>query len=113
MKHKTTIALVKTADRASGIPAVINLLNINPVKNKSVLLKPNFNTADPYPGSTHNDTLKHLVLHLRRMGASDITIGDRCGPADTEEVIREKGDRLCADLGKLINFEKLPRPMSR
>jgi len=110
MKRKTIVSLVKTADRASGIPAAISLLGINPVKNKRVLLKPNFNTADPFPGSTHNDTLKHLVLHLRQMGSSDITIGDRCGPGDTSEVIREKGvDRLCEDLGvQLLNFENLP-----
>jgi len=111
MKRKTTIALVKTNDRASGIPLAISLLGINPVSNKQVLLKPNFNTADEFPGSTHNDTLRRLVLHLRTMGASSITIGDRSGPADTDDVVREKGiDRLCNELGVTwMNFEKLSR----
>ena len=110
MKRKSIVSLVKTSDRATGIPAAINLLAINPVQNKAVLLKPNFNTDDEFPGSTHNDTLKALVLHLKHMGASEITIGDRSGPADTGHVIREKGvDQLCKDLGvKLLNFEALP-----
>jgi uncharacterized protein (DUF362 family) len=107
---KTVIALMQTTDRASGIPTVISLLGINPLKGKSVLLKPNFNTADVFPGSTHNDTLKYLIQQVRKMGAADITIGDRSGPADTNAVIREKGvDILCSELGvKLVNFEDLP-----
>jgi uncharacterized protein (DUF362 family) len=109
MTGKTIISLVKTADRASGIPAAINLLRQNPVKGRQVLLKPNFNTADIFPGSTHNETLKQLVLHLTSMGATAITVGDRSGPADTSQVIRDKGvDLLCRDLGvELINFEDL------
>ena len=47
---KTIISLVKTSDRETGIKKAIELLGINPVKGKDVLLKPNFNTADPYPG---------------------------------------------------------------
>jgi uncharacterized protein (DUF362 family) len=110
MIKKTTVSLVKTSDRVSGIPAVIDLLNHNPVHGKKVLLKPNFNTADAFPGSTHNDTLKQLILYLKSMNASTITVGDRSGPADTDEVMREKGvDLLCRDLGVgLMNFENLP-----
>ena len=32
---------------------------------RRVLVKPNFNTADATPGSTHNDTLRALVRRLR------------------------------------------------
>jgi uncharacterized protein (DUF362 family) len=107
---KTKISLVKTADRATGIKRVVGLLGINPVKGKDVLLKPNFNTADPFPGSTHNDTLKYLILQLREMGSKNITIGERSGPPDTSDVIRHKGIyELLKDLGVgLINFEELP-----
>jgi hypothetical protein len=68
-KSKTAVALVKTRDRAQGIARAIGLLKVNPVKGKAVLLKPNFNTADPYPASTHNDTLEALFVHLKGMGA--------------------------------------------
>lgn len=107
---KSKVSLVRTSDRASGIGNVIDLLGINPVVGKDVLLKPNFNTADPYPASTHNDTLIHLILHLKKLGAKSITIGERSGPPDTADVMKEKGIYdLCSklDVG-LINFEELP-----
>ncbi len=106
---KATISLVKTEDRASGIKKAIELLGITPVKGNDVLFKPNFNTADPFPGSTHNDTLTHLILHLKKMGAGSITIGERSGPPDTSGVLKEKGIyELCKKLSVgLINFEEL------
>jgi uncharacterized protein (DUF362 family) len=107
---KTRISIVKTADRGIGIAKAIDLLETNPVRGKAVLLKPNFNTSDPYPGSSHNDTLRHLVLHLKNMGAERITVAERSGPADTGGVLLKKGiPQLCAELGVgLINFEDLP-----
>lgn len=106
---KTKVSLVNTSDRGSGIKKAIELLGINPVKGKNVLLKPNFNTADAFPGSTHNDTLTNLILHLRRMDAKSITIGERSGPPDTEDVLKEKGIYdICKKLDvALINFEEL------
>lgn len=61
---KSKVSLIKTPERASGIQRAVDLLGINPVKGKNLLLKPNFNTADPFPGSTHNDTLINLILHF-------------------------------------------------
>ena len=107
---RTKVTLIKTSDRGTGIKKSVDLLGINPVRGKNVLLKPNFNSADPFPGSTHNDTLEHLILHLRGMGATSITIGERSGPPDTEDVLSEKGiHELCRKHDvKIIDFEKLP-----
>ena len=107
---KAKVSLIKTSDRQSGVKRAIDLLNINPAKDKNVLLKPNFNTADAFPGSTHNDTLINLIQHLKRMGAKSITIGERSGPPDTADVMKDKGIYdICKklDVG-LINFEELP-----
>jgi len=109
-QQKSRIALVRSGDRADGIKRAIRLLGANPVAGKKVLLKPNFNTADPFPASTHNDTLIQLVAELRQMGAKAITVGERSGPPDTRDVLKDKGIYdLCKrlDLG-LINFEELP-----
>ncbi|MCK4838930.1 MAG: DUF362 domain-containing protein, partial [Desulfobulbaceae bacterium] len=107
---RARVALIKTSDRASGIKRAIELLGVNPVEGKEVLLKPNFNTADPFPASTHNDTLIALSNKLKELGASRITIGERCGPPDTDAVLRDKGiGKLCKKHGLgLINFEELP-----
>jgi len=74
-----------------------------------VLLKPNFNTADPYPGSTHNDTLINLLLHLKHMGAKGITIGERSGPPETADVLKQKDIyAICRDMNvRLVNFEEM------
>jgi uncharacterized protein (DUF362 family) len=106
---KTKISIARTSDRESGIKKAIDLLGINPVRGKNVLLKPNFNTADRYPGSTHNDTLINLILHLKNMGAKGITIGERSGPPDTADVLKQKDIyAICRDMNvKLINFEEL------
>jgi uncharacterized protein (DUF362 family) len=108
--EKAKISLVRTSDRETGVRKAIELLGINPVKGKDVLLKPNFNTADPFPGSTHNDTLINLVLRLKDMGAKTITIGERSGPPDTSAVLRQKGIYdICRKMNiGLTNFEELP-----
>ncbi len=85
------IAFVKTRDRAKGVRRALDLLGLNPVRNQRVLLKPNFNSADPAPGSTHNDVLRALVQALWEMGARSITVADRSGMGDTRAVMQQKG----------------------
>jgi len=84
------VALVRTTDRKHGVKASIEALQVNPVKGKDVLIKPNFNTADLCPGSTHNDTLVALVDQLWAMGAKTVSLGERSYPLTTE-VMEEKG----------------------
>jgi uncharacterized protein (DUF362 family) len=98
------VALVKTRDRAEGVRQAIELLAINPIQGKQVLLKPNFNSAHPAPGSTHNDVLRTLVEELRAMGARSITVADRSGMGDTRQVMEEKG---IFELAQELNFEAL------
>ncbi|MEJ2010692.1 MAG: DUF362 domain-containing protein [Anaerolineales bacterium] len=103
------VALVKTEDRSTGIEQAINLLEYNPLRGKQLFLKPNFNSADTYPGSTHIETLRQLVLALRQMGSDAITIGDRSGMGDTRAVMRTKGvENLAAELNiELLVFDQL------
>lgn len=107
---KTKIALVKTEDRKEGVHRVLDILDYPSVKGKKVFIKPNFNTADPTPGSTHNDTLTQLIHELRQRGALDFTVGERSGPPPTHQVMEDKGIfQLSRDLDfKIINFEELP-----
>jgi uncharacterized protein (DUF362 family) len=108
-EKKARIALVKTSDRYEGVQRCMELLE-NTVEGFDVLIKPNFNTSDPAPGSTHNDTLRALVGALRSQGAKKITIGERSGPPLTADVLREKGiPQLLEELDvDLINFDELP-----
>ncbi len=87
---KSKVALVSTQDRKNGVATSIQALGINPVKNKNVLIKPNFNTADQTPGSTHNDTLVALVEEVWKMGAKTVSLGERSYSL-TREVMEQKG----------------------
>ncbi len=98
------VALVKTSDRSEGTRRAIELLRINPVFGKQVFLKPNFNSADPTPGSTHTDVLRSLVLQLQQMGATAITVGDRSGMGDTRVVMNRLG---VFELAKELGFEAI------
>jgi len=91
------VVLVRTDDRAEGILTALNLLQADPVKGKSLFLKPNFNSADAFPGSTHPDTLLTLGKALGSMGAGHLTVGDRSGMGDTRAVMKSKGVFTMAD----------------
>jgi uncharacterized protein (DUF362 family) len=102
------VSFLKTDDRKDGVKHSLRALKINPVKGKDVLIKPNFNTADITPGSTHNDTLVALAEELWEMGARSISLGERSFPP-TREVMEEKG--ILPILKKLnvkaIDFDQL------
>ncbi len=106
--NMTKVALIKTTERNTGVRETMNMLNFPPMEGKNVFLKPNFNTSDPCPGSTHNDTLSQLVKEIHKRGAKEIVLGERSGPPDTEEVMLQKDIfQLARDLDfRVINFEK-------
>lgn len=102
------VALVNTVDRKSGVELSIRALEINPAKNKDVLIKPNFNTADLCPGSTHNDTLVALVEEAWKMGARTVSLGERSF-AENRSVMEQKGiiplmEKLDV---RIVDFDKL------
>ena len=103
------VAFVKTQDRAAGVNKALHLLGINSMQGQDLFLKPNFNSADAPPGSTHNDTLSALVRTLQAMGADRITVGDRSGMGDTRSVMKQKGVfRLADELGfDVVVFDEL------
>ena len=103
------VAVVQTADRKEGVKNVLKTFGSNPCKGKDVLIKPNFNTADPTPGSTHNDTLTALIEEIWGMGAKSVSLGERSYPP-TRQVMEDKGIQpLLEKLQvKVIDFDKLP-----
>jgi uncharacterized protein (DUF362 family) len=84
------VTLIETDSRKVGVEESLKAMGEKGVKNKDVLIKPNFNTADPTPGSTHNDTLIEMVDQIWKMGAKSISVGERSYPL-TREVMEKKG----------------------
>ncbi len=102
------VAMVHTEDRRHGVRASLAALGLNPVKGKDVLIKPNFNTADPTPASTHNDTLTALAEVLWEMGAKSISLGER-SLRPTREVMEQKGILPLLERWnvKVVDFDQL------
>jgi uncharacterized protein (DUF362 family) len=101
---------VSTTDRFSGVTRAIDLFGASDVRGRHVLLKPNFNSADPAPGSTHPDVLRAIAASLSDSGARSTTIGDRAGMGDTRQVMHRKGVfDLAEEFGMdAVVFDELP-----
>ncbi len=97
------VAFVKTMDRADGVRRAVSMIGLPDVAGKRVYLKPNYNSADPPPGSTHDAVLRVLVPALRDGGAAEIVIGDRSGMGQTRRVLTECGVfALAEELGARV-----------
>ncbi|HLF48125.1 MAG TPA: DUF362 domain-containing protein [Methylomirabilota bacterium] len=88
---RARVIVVKTEDRRDGIRRALGLLGGGALRRRHVVVKPNLNSADPFPGSTHPDALEGLVEWLGQAGASRITVADRSGMGDTHDVMQAKG----------------------
>jgi uncharacterized protein (DUF362 family) len=106
----TRVALVRTSDRRAGVSRVLKLFGPPAVDGRHAVVKPNFNTADPAPGSTHNDTLTQLIVELQERGARSITLGESSGPPNTRGVMEQKGifDLAHDHRFGVVNFDEMP-----
>ena len=107
---KSKVFIAYTPDRVVGTRKVVAAFGMPDLKDRTVLIKPNFNTADPPPGSTHNDTLRTVVEMIKEKEPKRVVVGDRSGPAKTSEVFREKGIfALSEELGfDCLVFDEMP-----
>lgn len=105
------IVLAVDTDRARATRKAVAGFGMPELKGMTVLIKPNFNTADPAPGSTHNDTLRTMVELVKEKEPRKVTVGDRSGPADTTKVFRDKGVfALGEEMGfECLVFDKAPK----
>jgi uncharacterized protein (DUF362 family) len=107
--RRSRVALACTADRKRGVAEVLAVLDPQGITGKRVVLKPNFNSADDAPASTHVDTLAQLVTELRERGARSVTLGESSGPPRTHDVMEAKGIfDLARDMRfDLVDFEQI------
>jgi len=95
------VFLIKGTNRASGIRQLFEEFNIKSFSDKQVALKANFNSADPFPASTHPDTLRAIVEILKKSGVGAITLAERSGMGATRRVLEELG---VFELGERLGF---------
>lgn len=87
------VLLVQTDDRVKGMRVIFSRFEslFKKLKGKNVIIKPNFNTADPPPASTDIRIIRDVIKHLKSCQAKKIIVAERAGPADTHETMKTKG----------------------
>ena len=85
------VFLIKTSNRIEGLQRIFKHYKslFDEVHGKNVVLKPNFNTADPPPASTDITLIRELIIKLK--DNNNVTIVERSGPANTRKTMEEKG----------------------
>ncbi len=96
------VYVIKTADRSAGVRSLLSQFNLDNYHGRTVALKANFNSADPFPASTHIDTLENLVKGLKEARVGDLTLAERSGMGDTRRILERLG---VFDLSEKLGFE--------
>jgi len=87
---RSKVFVIKTNDRENGVRELLKRFKVDHLSGKSVAIKANFNSADPFPASTHPDTLSAIVSSLKGNGAS-VVLAERSGMGITRDVLYEMG----------------------
>ncbi len=110
-KDPREVFMVKTSERKAGIRRLLSRFNLGDYSDKRVALKANFNSADPFPASTHLDTLEAVVNALKEAKVSDLILAERSGMGNTRRTLEQRGvfelsDRADFDVVVLDEEEK-------
>jgi uncharacterized protein (DUF362 family) len=79
---RSLVAVARGRTRAEGVRIAVDLLGgirraLDPPQG--VFLKPNFNSADPFPASSHPEHLQALIELAREAGCPEVDIGELGG----------------------------------
>lgn len=100
IQNTTEVFLTKATNRELGIQKLLTKFDLKDYARKEVALKANFNSADPFPASTHPKTLEALVKALKEADVDRITLFERSGMGSTRDVLTQTGVfALSEDLG--------------
>ena len=84
------VYMTSPEDQLSGVQTLLQQFDLEKFRSKTVVVKANFNSADPFPASTHPDTLRGIFTELRRRDAH-IIVAERSGMGDTKKVLSHLG----------------------
>ena len=85
------VFLIRTCERDSGVQSLLQRFRLDDYSGKRIALKANYNSADPFPASTHLDTLEAIVKSLKNTGVGELTLAERSGMGDTRKVLDQCG----------------------
>jgi uncharacterized protein (DUF362 family) len=84
------VYLVKPKSRGEAVEMLSEASGVD-ISGKKVIVKANYNSADPFPASTHKDTLLSLVQVMNRQDPISISLLERSGMGNTRRVLEQCG----------------------
>ncbi len=101
----SSVVIVKTTDRKGGIQKAVGMLGAINLDAPEVYLKCNYNSPDPFPATTHPETLSAAVRFLQAKGSRRIILVERSGMGLTREILERLGT---LDLIRQLGITFLP-----
>lgn len=107
------VVLIQTDTPKKGLQAIFSYYAelFAALRDKTVVVKPNFNTADPPPASTDIRVLRQVIEHLKTFDLKKLIVAERAGPANTHETMKSKGlYQLQEEIGgfDIVDLSTLP-----
>ena len=91
MAARTEVYIAGSKDRRAGVRSVLEAFDLTIMAGSSVAIKANYNSADPFPASTHIDTLDTVCSALLEQQPANLTLGERSGMGNTRAVLESTG----------------------
>lgn len=98
--ERSKVFLISASKRAEGVNRLLEEFDLG--SSGTIALKANYNSDDPFPATTHIDTLRSLVEGLKEAGSFEITMAERSGMGVTGQVLKNRG---VYDLKERLGFE--------
>src|SRR5512137_2711422 len=91
MTDKADVFITGEKNRITGVQSVLEAFDLSMFSGTSVAVKANFNSADPFPASTHIATLDAVCSAILEQHPSRVTLVERSGMGNTRGVLKEIG----------------------
>jgi len=96
MTDKADVFITGEKNRIIGVQNVLGAFDITMFSGTLVAVKANFNSADPFPASTHIDTLDTVCSAILEQHPARVTLVERSGMGNTRGVLEETGVICCS-----------------
>jgi uncharacterized protein (DUF362 family) len=102
MVRTAEVYIVNASDRTKAVRRIFRECISSRFQGATVALKANYNSADPFPASTHIDTLRALTAIILKEKPKHLTLAERSGMGSTKNVLRDCG---VTALGEKLGFD--------
>ena len=91
MGEQVDIFIADAADRFGGVESVLGGFDLSVLAGSSVAVKADYDSANPFPASTHLETLDAIFTALSDEKPESITLAERSSVGETREVLADLG----------------------